>query len=126
MLLEECCWEFQEGGNQRREEQRKTRDLKEPVSRRFQRRRSVAGMGCCWKDLWRTSDFGLEGKSMRGLPALSVAAKLGLIISLALFSMSLAVYLALQHCQPRNGDQVMHKIGLVERVPAEASGELAM
>ena len=27
MLLEKCCWEFQEGGNQRREEQRKTRDL---------------------------------------------------------------------------------------------------
>jgi len=27
MLLEKSCWEFQEGGNQRREEQRKTRDL---------------------------------------------------------------------------------------------------
>ena len=72
-------------------------------------------MGCCWKDLWR-SDFGLEGKSMRGLPALSVAAKLGLTISLTLLSMSLAVYLALRQCQPRNGDQAMHKDGLVERV----------
>jgi hypothetical protein len=82
-------------------------------------------MGCCWKDLWR-SDFGLEGKSMRGLPALSVAAKLGLTISLTLFSMSLAVCLALRHCQPRNGDQVMHKNSLVERLPAEASGEIAM
>jgi hypothetical protein len=86
----------------------------------------MASMGICWKDLWK-SDFGLEGKSMRGgPPALSIAAKLGLTISLALFSMSLAVCLALRHCQPRNGDQVMHKNGLVERLPAEAFGELAM